>query len=134
MRYLTWIPRVVGFGLWFAWQLLRTNVQVIADNLTPGQASTPGIARCDTWCRTDAEVTLLGICIALTPGTLTVGTATRTDGLRVLYVHGMYESSADHLRASVGEMERRLLGAMRVSGHSTRSAPESADLARGGDA
>ncbi|MFP7761362.1 Na+/H+ antiporter subunit E [Marisediminicola sp. LYQ134] len=116
MSWLTWAPRLAGFAGWFGVEIVRTNVAVLSDNLTPGQNSAPGIARYDTRCRTEFEITLLGSLITLTPGTLTLGT-TRTDaGDWVLYVHGMYNADADDLRSSLHHMESRMLGAVRRKG------------------
>ncbi|WP_373689303.1 proton-conducting transporter transmembrane domain-containing protein [Rothia santali] len=117
MTWLSWPFRLLGFAAWYAGQLVTSNASVIADNLTPGQNSTPGIARMETRCRSELEVTLLAALITLTPGTLTMGTEVvgrrRT---RVLYVHGLYSPDADRLRADLGEMERRMLRAVRRKG------------------
>ncbi len=114
--WLTWPWRLLAFAGWFAWQVLRTNTAVLRDNLTPGQDSTPGIARFDTRCRTDAEITLLGALITLTPGTLTLGVTASGDRRRALYVHGMYAPDAPTLRAELTEMETRMLHAVRREG------------------
>lgn len=116
MSTLTWPLRLTGFVLWFIWAVITSNVQVLRDNLTPGQDSRPGIARLVTRCSTDIEVTFLAVFITLTPGTLTVGTATREDGDRVLYVHGMYSQDADDLRDELRDMETRMLRAFRRKG------------------
>ncbi|WP_062132872.1 Na+/H+ antiporter subunit E [Demequina aestuarii] len=118
MTWLTWPVRIVAFLLWFAWLVVRTNAVVLRDALTRGQDSTPGIARYDSRCRTDAEITLLSTCITLTPGTLTVGhhTPEESDVGHTIYVHGMYSPDADHLRAELRDIEGRLLSAIRREG------------------
>ncbi|MGC5628620.1 Na+/H+ antiporter subunit E [Georgenia sp. Z1344] len=117
MSWLTWPFRIAWFALWYAWQLLISNVAVLKDNLTPGQDSTPGIARLVTRCRTDLEVTLLAALITLTPGTLTIGNErSGPDGSRVLYVHGLYCADAEELRAELRDMESHLLHALRRTG------------------
>ncbi|WP_434742085.1 Na+/H+ antiporter subunit E [Micromonospora sp. SH-82] len=119
--WITWPLRLVAFAAWYVRELVVANVVVLRDNLTPGQDSTPGIARLDTRCRTDAEITLLAALITLTPGTLTLGTTTSADakGTRVLFVHGMYAPDADALRAELRVMETRMLHAVRPSGDPT---------------
>ncbi|GAA3514258.1 MULTISPECIES: Na+/H+ antiporter subunit E [Dietzia] len=118
MTWLTWPARVIIFHLWFAREFLIANTAVIKDNITPGQDSTPGIARYDTQCRTDAELTLLGALITITPGTLTLGTTDATAGApRALYVHSMYSQDADTLRSELHDMENHLLHALRRKGH-----------------
>lgn len=133
MKALTLGPRLLWFMLWYAFELVRANVAVVKDNVTPGQDSTPGIVRLDTWCRTEAEATLLATLIALAPGTLAIGAAKRTDGLHVLYVHGMYSASADELRSELRVLERHMLTAIRLRGFDQADPLLPAALQRGGD-
>lgn len=113
MSWLTWPVRIATFVVWFVKEVLVCNVRVLRDNLTPGQDSAPGIARLETRCRTDFEITLFGAMITLTPGTLTLGTRTMPDDVRVLYVHGMYNDGPDDLREDLQDMESRMLVAVR---------------------
>ncbi|MFW7415596.1 Na+/H+ antiporter subunit E [Demequina sp. SO4-18] len=118
MSWLTWPVRIVVFLLWYTWLVVRTNAVVLRDAVTPGQSSTPGIARYDSRCRTDMEITLLSTCITLTPGTLTVGhdTPADTEIDHTIYVHGMYSPDPSHLREELRDLEGRLLTAMRRTG------------------
>ena len=120
MSVLTWPFRLLWFVIWFATRVVVSNATVVWDNLTPGQRSTPGVARLATRCRTDAELTVLGALITLTPGTLTLGTAAPVAGedSRVLYVHGMYHHDGDSLRSELRSIEDRMLHAMRRQGGS----------------
>ncbi|RUQ96892.1 Na+/H+ antiporter subunit E [Labedella endophytica] len=134
MSWITWPFRFIGFWAWFALEMVRANVTVLRDNLTPGQDSTPGIIRYSTRCRGDAELTLLASLITLTPGTLTLGTTTQAPGAarvpggrgedadagapdaRYLFVHGMYQADAEELRDLVHDLESRMLAAVRRQG------------------
>ncbi len=121
MTWWNWPWRLARFWSWFAKEIIVSNATVLRDNLTPGQDSTPGIARFDTRCRTDHELTLLASLITLTPGTLTLGTTITGDGrdqpiARVLFVHGMYHDGPDELRADLTDMETRMLTAIRPRG------------------
>lgn len=118
MSTLTWPLRLAGFAAWYLKEIVVSNVTVLRDNLTPGQAGTPGIAVFPTRCRTDTELTLLAALITLTPGTLTLGTAAHGDpeDPRVLYVHGIYHPDADALRTDLAVMESRMLHALRREG------------------
>lgn len=116
---MTWFSRplrILVFGCWFARAIVVSSLVVLHDNLSFGQNSAPGIARYPTRCRSDGELTLLAALITLTPGTLTVGTETTRDGRRVLFVHGMYNTGADDLRAEIAVMESRMLHAVRRTG------------------
>lgn len=119
MSWLTWPLRLVAFALWFIKEVIVCNIRVLRDNLTPGQDSTPGIARLETRCSTDFELTLLGALITLTPGTLTLGTRSLPNSPRVLYVHGMYNDGPDSLREDLRDMESRMLVAVRREGGDT---------------
>lgn len=121
MSWITWPLRIVAFALWFAKEVVVSNVAVVRDNLTPGQDGTPGIAAYPTRCRTDLEITLLASLITLTPGTLTLGTARPSEGAaeHVLYVHGMYSADADALREELRPMETRMLRAVRRQGETS---------------
>lgn len=118
MSWLTWPVRIVAFLFWFAWLVVRTNAVVLRDAVTPGQSSTPGIARFDSRCHTDTEITLLSACITLTPGTLTVGHDTPADEEidHTIYVHCMYSPHQEHLRREIRDLETHLLRAMRRKG------------------
>lgn len=116
MSWLSWPLRILWFILWYIKEVFISNVNVLRDNLTPGQDSTPGIARCSTHCRTDLEVTTLAALITLTPGTLTLGVHNELAGTRVLYVHSLYLGNGDAVREDIADMERRLLHALRRGG------------------
>ena len=113
MSWVTWPLRMVVFVFWFIGAVTTANLAVVRDVLTPGQRSTPGVVQLRTRCTTNLEVTLLGAIITLTPGTLTMGTQTTQDGTRMLYVHGMYNDSAEDFATDLRNMESWLLWAMR---------------------
>lgn len=115
IRLLTWPWRMLAFLTWYAKELFTASLVVLRDNLTPGQQSTPGIARVTTRCRTDGELTLLAALVTITPGTLTLGAETGEDA-GVLYVHGMYAADADALREAIADLEARMLHACRREG------------------
>lgn len=119
ISWLTWPWRFLVFLVWFAKEVVVSNVAVLRDNLTPGQDSRPGITRFTTRCRTDTEITVLAAIITLTPGTLTMGTEeVRVDSQRVhvLFVHSMYSDSADAVRSELRNMETHMLNALRREG------------------
>lgn len=121
MSRLTWPLRMIAFLVWFTGQVAISNLTVLRDNLTPSQASTPGVARLVTRCRTDAELTGLAALITLTPGTLALGTgpATTAHPDRVLYVHGMYHRDAASLIQELQTIETRFLHAARRTGETS---------------
>lgn len=117
MTWITWPFRIVWFIGWFLAQVLISSITVWKDNLTPGQDSMPGVARYDSRCVTSTEVTLLGILVTLTPGTLTLGAEyQRSTETWTIFVHGMYSPDPDALRREVQVIESKLLATVRRQG------------------
>ncbi len=111
VSYFKKFPRVVGFVLFFIKELIRSNIQVAFDVVTPPHYMKPGIVQIPLSAATDLEITLLSNIITLTPGTL--GLDVSSDK-RYLYVHAMYVKDKE---AFINEIkngfERRLLQIMR---------------------
>ncbi len=99
--------RLVGFVLR---DLIRSNLRVAYDVLTPRFHMRPGVIGVPLNARSDAEITTLSNLITLTPGTL--GLDVSTDR-RVLYVHVMYLDDEGEALAAIKELEHRLLEVMR---------------------
>jgi multicomponent Na+:H+ antiporter subunit E len=107
------LGRLLVFAGYFARALVVANAQVVWDVLTPRSRLAPGIAALPLLSRSDLEVTLIANLVTLTPGTLSL--AVQRDP-PVLYVHGMYAEDPDEFRRELGEMERRMLDAVRIDG------------------
>ncbi|MFI7493428.1 Na+/H+ antiporter subunit E [Kocuria sp. M4R2S49] len=119
---MTWLPRFVGFLLWFAREVLVSNLTVMHDVFTVQQRSSPIVVRFRSRCRNEFETATLAVLISLTPGTLTLATVFRDgheDGRPPdydLYVHVMYDDDPDSARRRLREFEARLLRAVRAEG------------------
>lgn len=111
---LTWPFRALGFVVYYIWQLIKSNILVGWDIVTPGTRMRAGIIRLPLRCRTDLEITMFANLISLTPGTLTLSVQ---NDPAVLYVHGMYAESKESFRAELYEAEERLLRGMRRDGN-----------------
>ncbi|MFE7629485.1 Na+/H+ antiporter subunit E [Kocuria sp. NPDC057446] len=128
MKWLTWPLRLLGFLLWYARELVLSNVAVTKDVFTLRHHSSPIVVRYRTRCRSEFETVLLSVLISLTPGTLTLATVTRagTGGAVVdrddgtegydLFVHAMYSDGPQDARASLQEMETHMLNGIRPGG------------------
>ncbi|MAN28427.1 MULTISPECIES: Na+/H+ antiporter subunit E [Mesonia] len=86
-KYFKILPKLIGFVFFFLWELLKANLQVAYDVITPTFYMTPGIVRVPLEAETNLEITLLANLITLTPGTLSLDVS---DDRKVLYVHAMY--------------------------------------------
>ncbi len=102
------VIRLVGF---FVWELIKANLRVAYDVLTPGLQIRPGVVAIPLDVRTDAEITLLANLITLTPGTLSLDVSADRS---VLYIHAMYidDPKAVRLRIKRG-FERRVIEVLR---------------------
>lgn len=109
--YFLKVWRLLGFLLYFLWELVLANLRVAYDVLTPRLHMQPRVIAVPLEARSDAEITILGACISLTPGTLSLDVSADR---RVLYIHAMYAEDADSVRREIKQgLERRLLELMR---------------------
>jgi multicomponent Na+:H+ antiporter subunit E len=110
-KYFTRGPKIIAFFFFFIYELVKANLQVAYDVMTPRYYMKPGIIRIPLSAKTDLEITLLANLITLTPGTLSLDVS---DDKKVLYVHSMYVSDKDSFIASIKNgFERRLLEILR---------------------
>lgn len=106
-HYFTAVRRVCLLVVYFVWNLIRSNLRLARDIVTPLRGLTPGIVSVPLDVRGELEITTLAGLITLTPGTLTVDLS--RDCSR-MYVHSMSAGDADAVRASVKNgIERRLI-------------------------
>ena len=103
--------KAVAFVFYFLWELLKANMRVAMDIVTPKNYMMPGLIRIPLEARTDIEISLLANIISLTPGSLCVDVS---DDKKTMYVHAMYVEDADDFRREIKEgFERRLLEVLR---------------------
>ena len=111
--YFSKVPQVVGFSVFYLWQLIKSNLRVAYDVVTPTNYMRPGVIAVPLEAKTDAEITLLANLITLTPGTLSMDVSSDR---KTLYVHAMYIDHGD-LEAAKREikegLERRVLKVLR---------------------
>lgn len=101
----TWI--VIGFSLWFAWELIVSNLRMAYYTLAPKSAMHPGILAIELDSDlTDAEITTLANLITLTPGTLSLDVSTDR---RALFVHFMDVRDPERTRRDIRDgFQRRV--------------------------
>ncbi|WP_194777843.1 Na+/H+ antiporter subunit E [Pararhodonellum marinum] len=110
-KYFTRLPLSIGFIFYFIYELIKANLQVAYDVITPSYYMKPGIIQIPLEAKTDLEITLLANFISLTPGTLSLDVS---DDKKVLYVHAMYVRDKDKFIEGIKNgFERRLLNILR---------------------
>lgn len=109
--YFGKVIQVLRFGAFFLWQLVKANLRVAYDILTPRHHMRPGVVAIQLDVTSDEEITLLANLITLTPGTLSLDVSADR---RVLYVHAMYIHDLEKFRAEIKDgFERRVMELMR---------------------
>lgn len=110
-RYFNRLPRIIAFIFFFLYELLKANIQVAHDVITPKFYMKPGIVRIPLDAKTDFEITLLANLITLTPGTLSLDVS---DDRMILFVHAMYIKNKQQFVSSIKTgFEKRLLEILR---------------------
>lgn len=110
--YTIKVWRVLTLALFFVRELVKANLRVAYDVLTPGFQLRPGVVALPLDARTDTEITLLANMITLTPGTLSLDVSADRS---VLYLHVMYlDEDVDTFRRTIKDgFERRILEVLR---------------------
>ena len=109
--YFVKVPRVIGFLFYFAWEVIQSNLKVMAEVFSLRQNMKPGIVAIPLDAKTDLEITMFANLITLTPGTLSLDVS---EDRSTLYVHSMFvEDAASFRKALKEQMEKRLLEVLR---------------------
>lgn len=109
--------RVVAYAAWLTVQIVKGALDVARDAVLPGVDMQPAILELPLRCTTDLEVSIMASSITITPGTITVGIASAARGAPpTLYVHAIYASDPDAVRADLHLMEDHVLTMTRGRG------------------
>lgn len=110
-RYFTRVPSVISFVFFFLYEMLKANVQVAYDVVTPKYFMRPGIVRYPLDAKTDIEITFLTNLISLTPGTLILDVS---EDKTEVFIHVMYlDDRETFINQLKNGLEKRLLDILR---------------------
>lgn len=110
-RYFLRVPKIIAFMFYYLFQMVKANLQIAFDVVTPHYFMRPGIVGLPLDAETDFEITMLSNMISLTPGTLVVDLSSDR---KTMYVHVMYlKSREDFIKTIKAGMEKRLLEILR---------------------
>lgn len=104
--YTRKIFQVLGFTLFYIWEVVRSNVRVAYEVLTPTHNMKPGVIGLPLDSDSDAVISLLANLITMTPGTLSLDVS---NDRRMLFIHGMYIEDEETLRRDLKDLERRVI-------------------------
>ena len=109
--YFVKVPQVIGFGLFYFWEILQANVRMLWVVLAPRPPIRPAVVAIPLEARTNTEVSVLANLITLTPGTLFLDVS---QDRCVMYVHALYVDDVDAFRQELKDgLERRVLEILR---------------------
>jgi multicomponent Na+:H+ antiporter subunit E len=97
---------LLRFAGYFIRILIKANLIIAYDVLTPGFMQKPRFVRYDVTGLTDVQVTTLSNAITLTPGTLVVEIS---DDRHYLYIHCMYAEDREAAIRDLDELRQRLM-------------------------
>ena len=109
--YVKKIVQVADFLLYFLWELVKANVRVTYEVLTPTHHMLPGVIAVPLDLETDIEILILTSLITLTPGTLSLDIS---EDKKTLYIHAMFIRDREKMQKTIKEgFERRVREVLR---------------------
>ena len=105
-KYLGRVGALLRFGAYFMYILVKANLDVAWEIITPGMHMKPRMIRYDVRGLSQVQVTTLANAITLTPGTLS---ADVNDAGDTLYIHAMYAEQKKDAVADLDELRDKLL-------------------------
>lgn len=110
-KYFRILPKVFSFIFYFLYELIKANLQVAYEVMTPSYNMSAGIVGFPLEAKTDLEISFLANLITLTPGTLSLEVS---EDRKVLYIHAMYiKDREDFINSIRNGFEKRLLEILR---------------------
>ena len=113
VRYVIRPVATMRLIAWFVVQLVRSNVLLTREVLSPRSRIHTGVVACPMRTSSSRVTTIVANVIALTPGTMTVDIDREPP---VLHVHVLKLDDVDAVRQSVTELETLVLAAFRPLG------------------
>lgn len=104
--YVHKIPQVAGFVLFYMGEIIKSNLRVAYEVLSPTHKMQPGVIGLPLEAESDAAITILANLITMTPGTLSLDVS---NDRKMLFIHAMYINDEDTLRKDLKNLERRVL-------------------------
>ncbi|MCB0915180.1 MAG: Na+/H+ antiporter subunit E [Actinobacteria bacterium] len=111
LRALTRLPAVTWLAVWTLGAVVQASWLVARDIVAPSARLAPAVITLPLRCTNRWELSVLAGLITITPGTLVVGIE---PDLGRIWVHGMYGSDPDRLRAEVSDLQDRVIRALRI--------------------
>lgn len=107
LHWITKLPRLIEFGLFYTKEVIMSNLKVAYDVVTPNYFMKPAFIELDLQGMSDRQIMFAANLITMTPGTLSLDICEETKRLKV---HSMYVDDPDE---AVRELETTILRKVR---------------------
>ena len=109
--YFYRVPKILLFILYFFYDMLKANLEVTREIMTPKLNMQPGIIAYKHNLISDFEITMLVNIIALTPGTMVLKIS---DNKSIIYIHSLYLSDKEKFKERLKNgLEKKLIQILR---------------------
>lgn len=109
--YFYRVPKILMFILFFIQDMIKANIDVTIDILTPRLNINPGIIAYKHGFKTDFEITMFTNIVALSPGTMVVKVS---NDKKTLYIHSLYlRDKEKFIKRMKNGLERKLIEILR---------------------
>lgn len=106
-NYFVFLPKCINLFFFFLKELVKANINVAKEVITPGLSIKPGMVAVPLDVETDYEILLLTNLISLTPGTFCIDIS---KDRKTLYVHEMYVTDKEeYVKNLKNGFEKRIL-------------------------
>ncbi len=96
---------MIPFVMMYLIRLIKSNITVAYDILSPKFRMTPGIIRMPVDVKTDNQILALVNLVTMTPGTLSLDLS---DDRKTLYIHAMYAKNLESLYKEIKSLEKMI--------------------------
>ncbi len=107
---------VAGFAVHFFKLLVKSNLEIAREILTPGMSIQPSILRYDVTGLGETAIVAFSSAVTLTPGTLVVDVNTTSDGRTLLYIHALFARDRAAVVADLDALRVRMERDVLLSG------------------
>lgn len=105
--YLIKISRLVWFVVWYIFELVKANMIIAREIVSPRPRVKPGILKVELDARSDQEILALANLISMTPGSLTMDVS---QDKKYIFIHEMYLDDPELAKQRIkSKLENRIL-------------------------
>jgi multicomponent Na+:H+ antiporter subunit E len=105
MKWLLKIVYFFGFFFFYLYNLVKSNVVIAYDILTPKSRVNPAFIRVPLFLQSDTGLLLFSNLLSMTPGTLSIDII---ENRKVLLVHVLYDKGEDEMQLEFQRLQKKI--------------------------